>query len=199
MGTYRGLTHVPDALDSIERYVTGIDELVFIDDSGDSAIGAWLSRHGTVHPYPRLGFAHTMKVACELMAAEPCAGWWEEDFTAIRPIDFTALAALLDADPSLAQIALLRQVWYEEEEKAGGILPFLDARPHPDVPGLCVQQRVFTTNPGVWAPCGYAGGWPQSPGSEHLKTLELLADDRCFAYLDGQAVHHAGERTGHGY
>ena len=48
IGTYRKQQHIPAALRSLDTYVTGITDLIFIDDSGDPDNAAQLAQYGKV-------------------------------------------------------------------------------------------------------------------------------------------------------
>lgn len=140
----------------------------------------------------------------------------EEDFTFNRPIPLDALALLLDVQPQLAQIALLRQPWAPAEIEAGGLVALWpDLYADRSLTVWDVDQRIthlawlehdvcFTTNPSLYRRDLIARHWPGPPGSEARMTLILRAEGWRFALWgdrdDGPAVHHTGtNRLGGGY
>jgi hypothetical protein len=133
----------------------------------------------------------------------------EDDFTFNRPVDLTAMAAVLAGHPYLAQLVLKRQPWNDEEKAAGGIVEQWpnEYREMNSPHGSWLEHRLFfSTNP-----CMYPISliekhkWPMVPRCEGEFTKELLMDpDLRFAFWgrreDEPWVHHIGDqRVGTGY
>lgn len=223
IGTFRrDPDMLTDALRSIDEHVTGVGPIFFVDDSGvdpDTPDGAdwmaFLKSHGVVghrapNPVPPWGFTGAMRVANQWMShlrtfmAEDYFCWWEEDFTAIGRIDLQVCAETLARHPDLAQLAFARQPLYDEEKAAGGVIEYLgyERRLCPFAPGggILVQDKVFTTNPAIWAPSAYREEWPDVKESEAAKTAQLREAGMRFGYIAGHRVQHHGElKTGVGY
>lgn len=134
----------------------------------------------------------------------------EDDFLFKEPIELGDMIAVMNHNPQLQQLALLRQPWNEEEKTAGGIMQL-----HPEDffewqygPFHWVsQRRFFTTNP-----CIYRKDllnlreWPKGENSEGRFTLRLLETypESVFGFwgkkFAAPKVEHIGhERIGTGY
>lgn len=132
----------------------------------------------------------------------------EDDFIFNRAVDLRSMAMVLDAHPHLAQLALRRQPWNDDERSAGGIV-----EQHPDdyrewnstIGDWLEHRRFFTTNPSLYRRSLCERGWPEVEHSEGVFTHQLLADpDVRFGFWgrrdDTPWVTHIGhERVGIGY
>ena len=128
----------------------------------------------------------------------------EGDFTFNHNINLDAMAAVLDATPDLAQLALLRQPWNTEEMRAGGIIQL-----HPEDFYMQAQyvrhSRFWTTNPCMYRRELLERGWPDAPESEGKFGIGLVQAGYHFGFwqesLDAApAVEHIGrQRSGTGY
>jgi hypothetical protein len=222
IGTYRqDIAIMERCLDSLRRHVRDFEthKLIFIDDSpGRDENAEWakyiepLGKHvwraADLQPW---GFAGAMLTATRYMnfwhttvGSDDYFVWWEEDFTLDRDVDFRDLAQVLQSDTRISQLALARQPLYEPEIEAGGVPQYLGAIEQATFlyPPIMVQDKVFTTNPAVWAPSAYVDEWPVTPGSEAAKTMELRVDGLSFGFWDEgkQYVTHHGElKQGQGY
>lgn len=178
------------------------------------------------HPEGRQGFGGAVRYAWEHVAANSDATHLfhlEDDFTFNRPVPLGDMAAVLDAHPYLAQMALRRQPWNAAEIAAGGVVElqpdefveqswwqYVDrptVGPDPQV-HLWLEHRLFwTTNPALIRMDHIRQHpWPDVAQSEGVYTLQLTgADpDLRFGYWgsrdSGEWVHHIGdERVGTGY
>ena len=164
VGTYRKRDHVPDAMASLEAFVTGVDDVIFVDDSGDIENYLWLQQYGKVIDTGRVGYGGAMQVVCEAAEGQE-AFFLEEDFTFLSPIDLRELSDILAARPYLAQIALLRGPHYRAERRYGGVLEALRAKrgkPAQDHRGRRDHRADgdFTCNPAAWRGEVFAAGWP---------------------------------------
>lgn len=202
IGTYRRRTHIEECLASVDQHLSGVTDVVFIDDSGDQDHRDWLSQHGkviAVAPH-NAGYGPAMKAVCAAADGE-MAMFLEEDFTFTTDVDLESMGELLFHRPYLAQVALLRQAWFPVEVDAGGLIEALEAKGHTfhDVGGLLEHAACFTCNPAVWRGSVFASGWPTGRWSEELKGKQLRSQGYRYGYLPGIRVHHSGERSGHGY
>jgi hypothetical protein len=131
----------------------------------------------------------------------------EADFTFDRAIPVADMVAVLESEPHLVQMALLRQPWNAEERAAGSIANLLAEDLTPvQVLGYrwLEHRRYFTTNPCVYPRWVAERGWPDGPQSEGHFGLELFGSDpelRAAFWGHGEewCTHIGTDRTGGGY
>jgi hypothetical protein len=200
IGTYRKKLHIEAALHTLETRVTGITDLVFIDDSGDPDHSAWLSQYGKVIETGGKGYGTAMTALCAAAEHQQCL-IWEEDFTALQPINLHEISELLYHRPYLAEIALLRGPHFPVEHEHGGLIEALIHKGHTftEINGLLEHTACFTANPSVWRGEVFTQGWPTGRLSEEIKGHDLVHAGYRFAYLPGIRVEHHGERSGFDY
>jgi hypothetical protein len=205
----------------LERCIASLEAMVsgpvirrrIWDDSGDVTFRAWLREtYPAYHVMPtrvrNAGYTEAMGGIWRYVAARPggYAFLVEEDFTFERPVDLAQLAAVLDADRNLTQVALLRQPCYPREIEAGGIVEeapddFTTRR----LDGLAwlEHRRFFTTNPTLFRRSLCEVPWPSGAHSEARfgERLNEDPDNRFALFGDGTPwVRHIGDRrTGRGY
>jgi hypothetical protein len=149
--------------------------------------------------------------------------WLEHDFLFERPVDLRELAAVLDAQPHVAEMTLVRQAVGTEPDPGG----FIATGPgwyHPretriegqgwpgDVPIGAVERtapwlehrRNFSLNPSlIRRDFIERNDWPAGAGCEHVFSAQVVeADPEATFGLwgDGEPwVSHFGEHDGHGY
>ncbi len=130
----------------------------------------------------------------------------EDDFTYPRPVDLGPMVETLRANPHLAQIALLRDAFYQDEQETGGILGW----PEPAFTRVGengtsrLEHRLFwTANPNLFRKSLTATPWPEGRHSETLFGKLLLRDERTrFAFWGSgeELTRHIGTvRAGTGY
>lgn len=177
--------YLHQCLVSIEQQLPEFDEYVHVSD-----------------PDHELGFAGAIQAGWDQITTD-FVFHVEQDFTFNWPVDLERMRRLLEQNPLIAQMALKRQPWNEQEKAAGGIV-----EQHPDDFYDCgeftVHRRFFTTNPSLYKREIVEKGWPQVPQSEGIFTHQLATEGYWFAYLGGKfdppAVTHIGEdRVGVGY
>lgn len=205
---------IPSALANLHGPIT---RKVIHDDSGDAGVHDRLRETFpdfdlAAHPAGRQGFGGAIRNAWRLLAAGPerFVFHLEDDFTFNQPVDLAAFAEVLDSQGHLAQLALRRQPWNDEERAAGGIV---EQHPHDYEEWSDVRsghtwlehRRFFTTNPSLYRRELCSVGWPDCQFSEGVFTHRLLADpDLRFGFWgardSGEWVTHTGrERVGSGY
>jgi len=124
----------------------------------------------------------------------------ENDFTYNSVIPIQSMVNILEHDPALGQVALLRQPWNDKEKAAGGIIPS-----YPE--GTFVERQVafapyleqsafWTTNPSL-VPAWVIGlGWKNVPESEGMFTFKLRDMGIKFSFYgrldDPPLVEHIG-------
>lgn len=137
----------------------------------------------------------------------------EDDFVFDREVDLDALATTLRSDPKLAQVALLRDAYYQDEKETGGILGWPEpAFTRVELNGQTrLEHRLFfTANPSLFRrSLASEIAWPsdiesrrllgrrpdQSPSSETAFGRRLFADPSTrVAFWGGgeQWVSHIG-------
>lgn len=192
---------MPNALRSLDEFLCGVTDLVFVNDSPEPDDGAWLSQYGKVINVGGKGYTKAMHEVCRAAEGAPIM-FWEEDFQLLERVHLDALDEILWHRPYLAQVALLRGPHFPVEHEHGGLIEALVAQGHtfPTVDGVIEQTATFTCNPSVWRAHVTDLGWPQRGGfTEEVKRDELLKLGYRFGWLPGIRVSHNGIREGHGY
>jgi hypothetical protein len=132
----------------------------------------------------------------------------EDDFTYRAPVQLDRMIDVLQRQPHLTQMSLLRQPVNAEEKAAGGII-----HAHPEDYAERTQidtwvetaRFLFTTNPSVYSTELCKIGWPDESESEGKFGAYLRAerpDARCGIWgqkWDVPRCTHIGVRTGTGY
>lgn len=173
--------YLPDALASLQQHVTGWDDLVIVDDSGDED---WRDQLETKHKVVRVddtpaGYTAAMRTvwAVARMYAGPFF-FLEEDFRFVRPVDLAQLQSILDGNQQLAQLALRRAPWYRNERRIGvlraqRIRVDHERRLHGRNHSRWTQHLDFvehdagiTGNPGLWSAAALKHDWPDVEWSE---------------------------------
>jgi glycosyltransferase involved in cell wall biosynthesis len=191
-----------------------ISRRIIVNDCPDHDFCDWIDADldfdEHVRPLPhRRGFAGAIAAGWEIAKGADYVFHLEDDFIFTRHVDLRAMAAVLDAHPEMAQMALRRQPWNDVEQLAGGVV---EARPeeyrdHHDHSGhqWLTHQLFFTTNPSLIPQWVINRGWPQVSQSEGVFGLELFQDPQVVCGYWGQRadppwVLHIGEgRAGTGY
>jgi hypothetical protein len=165
-----------------------------------------------------LGFAGAIQQGWELVLDSGCRYVFhvETDFTFNEDPPVDRMVKVLEEYPYLAQIALKRQAWNDQEKAAGGIVEcnpddfeergasFRSGEEFLFAAEWTEHRRFFTTNPSVYPARLCLVGWPQEPHSEGVFTHRLLTDPLLrFAFWGGKfdppLVEHQGARAGIGY
>lgn len=192
-----------------------ITRRVMIDDSADTDYADRLDRiYGVswdiVHHGRRYGFAGAIQSGWAQLAHGPerFVFHLEDDFAFARHVELSHLAATLDENPHLVQVALRRQPVSDTERAAGGVVemwPDAYTDVHQDDRHWLEHRLFYTTNPSLYRRSLTTAGWPSGAGSEAEFTRRVLANDTVrFAYWgrrsDKPWVHHHGDqRAGTGY
>ena len=132
--------------------------------------------------------------------------WLEHDFRFLRPVDLTELASVLDEQPQVAQMALMRDSIDDAERKAGGVYRFhkWDGVEHSHRYRWLEHSSNLTTNPSLMRRQFMADNpWPiYRSGCEGKFSANLRRRGYMFGTWDlGEVyVEHTGAlRTGHSY
>lgn len=162
------------------------------------------------HPAEQVGFcAATARLWNEgaATAVEEWVFWLEHDFVFTRDIDLTELAAVLEAEPNVMQMALHRGVVNDAERAAGGYLyQYAEAYKYLSTLGFpwIRTTRNWTTNPSLFrSEFARRNPWPVVPECEGVFGFEVRERSPLATFGiwgDGDpAVEHVGIRTGFGY
>jgi len=212
-----GRPHIWKTLPVFENRITGpIQHRFIINDEQDPAYDSKL--HGVFGngPYKykvitwpqRMGFCGSIGRAWKILPEDTdYVMHFEDDFYINRNIDLRDFIEVLQAHPKLAQMAMLRQPWNEEEKACGGVI-----QKHPDwyidheYAGhkFCVGRVCFTTNPCLYPFWVTKRGYLPPPECEGHFGLALVRDGYEFGYWglksDPPLVEHIGYgRRGTGY
>ena len=200
--------YLPEALASV-RHLGGVGGVTVIDDSGDPEWRRFIARDVPlieVADQPAgYGAAMAAVWAYGRAKGEPVF-LLEEDFTIERALNLADLHAVLEADPTLTQVALQRQPWYQNEVEAGGMIAAMrSGRRFEKRDGWLRHDAGFTGNPSLIATQSFHFDWPQVAWSEMAMSNRLRAAGLAFAYFGEEGeeyvTHHGSERaeTSHGY
>lgn len=207
--TNRKDKYLPAALDSLKN-LTGMSGLLIVDDTGDKDWREWLNVQGhqvyAVMDKPA-GYTTAMQTVWQIARVfESHVFFLEEDFTIDVPIRLGLLATILDSDPTLTQVALQRQPWYDGEKEHGLIGAQREqGRTFTDKDGWIRHDGGFTGNPSLIAESAFYFDWPGQEWSEFGISERMRDAGRFFAYWgaegDQHVTHHGHDRadSSHGY
>ena len=202
-------SYLSRAIGSMEENLRGpFAERFIVDDSGDPEYGKWLEDDFSddfviVHHAERKGCSGAVRTGWQ--AASECGFIWhaEDDFVYTEPVDLEYMAAILGAEPYLAQLALKRPPHGPVEGAAGDLMAVQPDR-WEDHEGFCDTDLIFTFNPCLIPRDVIAVALADpSPRTEPNVTSSCLAKGYRFGYLgqttDPPRVHHIGERRMEGW
>lgn len=202
---------------SFKKNVTAsrISYKIIIDDSNDPNYASWLDINYShdadriEHHKERLGFGGTIRDTWYKL--NKIAGIYdyifhlEDDFIFNRPINLDDLILILEKNPNMAQVCLLRQPWNQNEINAGGVwqqFPDCFIEKSVDSPNGKIyylsHKQWFSTNPSVYPKWVASLGWTEGPNSEEtfwnkkLLPKPLLTCSYFGSKADPPAVSHIG-------
>ena len=200
-------------LASADEQVSGpITRTVIFDDAGDRAFTQWLYTlgHSVASWGTNVGFTQSMFLARRWLTrhtVEPYVFHLEEDFTFDEPVDLADLVAVLEGEPQLDQVALLRHAFYPRELRAGGDMAGAfpgDYTIRTDDVGRTWAEHAlgWTCNPSVYRTDLCELDWPRK--GRHTETTfgqARIAEGRRFAYWAARPTitHIGAEKLGHGW
>lgn len=225
--SHRKQEFLPRALVSLRRNISGVTDVIVVDDSGDPEHHQWLDAHGlqfsVVDPSGNAGYLAAMNLVWgTALAAADRAGvdyamLWEEDFLLTRSVDTRSMSTVLQKSPNLANLNLQRQAVYPIERRFGYMESHarrgyrLTPRRTGDTAWVR-RERPFTTNPGLISAAVLDDtGWPTRAecagvegGAEPAMSERLESQGYYFGWLgswDQPQTRHIGLRrkTGTGY
>jgi len=210
-----------DCLDSFAKQVTPApaELLCVVDGAGRlppvDSLGVWRIVQNT----RQQGFCKATRMLWRLAASSehPYVLYLENDFLFTRELDLRPLAKVLDHEPTLAQMQLMRDAVNREEKAAGGLF---ESRPGEYYERYyaessdamragqvrCWQEHhsYLTTNPSLMRREFMAeNSWPDDglPECEGRFGVDLVAKGYSFGvWGNGQPwTRHVGKRLGFGY
>ncbi len=198
-----------------------VDLLIITDGRSDyllrcreslSRVTGWRAEFMVDDSSHTLGFAGAVQRGWSMLLAASDADYVfhvEDDFVFTRDVDLAELVAVMESNPHIAQMALVRQPWSPQEIAAGGIVKmdpgaYIKVTTIPPYSAHWLEHRKwFTTNPCLYRRSLCERGWPDAPDSERKFSDALFADPdvRCAYWGRGEVwVRHIGtERAGVGY
>ncbi len=147
------------------------------------------------------GLSANVQQCWDALGADEWVAHFEEDFE-VTDAPLTAMRAVLELRPNLAQMVLERQPVNAAEVANGGLLggdniPTFTAHGGPRGPFWREQSHLFSFNP-----CVYHSSIATAAGTERVVTDRLLADGRSFGFWGAQGdaprVRHIGVERGMG-
>jgi hypothetical protein len=209
---------IAQTIPSIHKHLSGVGDMVIVDDSGNTDYRAWLAAEfpdalvTAVAPEPA-GYWRAMRTVWAIARGSGADAVWlaEDDFVLLDDIDVTCLDRVLDEHEYLTQIALRRQPWFGNEIAHGGMLEALEAQGQTfgettDRKHYWIEHRAtFTGNPTLIPRRTFERDWPEGAWSESRFGRLLFADPLARgAYWgrrgDPPRVEHIGhERVGADY
>lgn len=206
---------ISQAIPSARKHLLGVDRMVIVDDTGDAAYREWLADEFYCQVIPvadgeRAGYWRAMRKVWEVAAKAAYLAFVEEDFVFNEEVPLWDLQGVLSEHPYLTQIALVRQPWFGNEHRHGGLIEALEAQGNhfqerTDGVHHWIEHRAcFTGNPSLIPARTFSKTWPEGDWSESRFGRELFRDRKARgAYWgrrgDAPRVTHIGVRSGHGY
>jgi hypothetical protein len=202
----------------VMHYGDQVDHRFIIDDSGDPDYRLWLAQtfpDFEICPVgdQRAGFSNAMrKVFSTVVASGSDFNLHvEDDFVLKRPFNLADVVDTLAINPDLSQISFMREPWYENEIKYGGVMEAILAENELVLRNMGVGRfqwtrhfAYWTCNPSVFPSWVAQRRWPDDPWCEMYFSRDLKRDKKPsgiwghrgdWIYID----HIGAERAGHGY
>lgn len=207
-----------ETLEAWRERVTPQPSSVFIHDDGGQALDWGGGTPWANVPYwheriaPSVGFCRSVARAWAAGAIFPWHGgsdsaewvfWLEDDLVVQREVDLEQLAAVLDVERRVSQMALMRQAVNDEEIAAGGCFEL--RRDLYDVREGWLHSRTNFSTTASLMRRDFMREQPMPPGylegCEGRYSIDLLNAGYAFGVWGGGEpwVKHIGVRSGHGY
>lgn len=209
---------ISQTIPSIHKHLTGVGDIVIVDDSGDTDYRAWLATEFpdalvTAVASEPAGYWRAMRTVWTIAQGSGADAFWmhEDDFVLTDDININDLNHVLGTRDQLTQIACLRQPWFTNETAQGGLIEALEAQgqqftEQTDGQHHWIEHRAcFTGNPSLIPRRTFERDWPEGAWSESQFGRLLFADPNVRgAYWgrrsDPPRVEHIGhERVGSEY
>lgn len=204
------------AIDAGNKLIGPITRKLIHDDSGDAEYAQWLNtKYGDEYEVystgRRSGFGGAIISAWNQLQNDN-NDWvfhLEDDFVIEEVVPLGEMMTVMDQNPHLVQMALLRQAWNPDEIAVGGVIE-MDPEAYTESDNGLHKWRehskFFTTNPSLYRKeLVVQHPWPVGNNSEGLYGIELFSDGiHKSGYWGGTGtgpkVRHIGEyRNGAGY
>jgi len=126
----------------------------------------------------------------------------EDDFIFLDRPPLQEMIQIMEDNPYLVQMALLRGPANKQEEEAGGLMN-INPDTYEQKEKWIEHRNFFTTNPSIYRRSLIERDWPSGANSEGIFGIELFASDPSLKsgyWGHGeQWVNHIGTRQGEGY
>ena len=189
-----------------ENLIWDFDWKMIVDDSADTQYSTWLSGAfgSSFQIYPTkepCGFCGSIQRGWNLLPEDADFVFHlEDDFTFNEPIRIQEMIDILQDNPKLAQIALLRQAVNPAEKSAGGVIQCFsnDFKQREKGNRIWMEHaRFFTTNPSLYPRSISRIPYPLEDFCEGKFSIKLRAAGYRFAILGKKdqkpKVAHIGE------
>lgn len=166
-----------------EHWDGPVTRKLIINDAADPGYAAWIDEHfptyDRVHHDRRLGFGGAIQSGWDHVGRSDWIIHQEDDLMLNRKVPGMEIISVLRSYPYLAQMALTRQPWNQEERLAGGQLLRSKDDFEPKQRGRrrwMEHRRWFTTNFSVYPGSLTRLGWPQITESEGNFSIRLFRE-----------------------
>jgi hypothetical protein len=204
--------YIQEALPTWIEHYDSIDNKFIIDDSGDTEYTSWLKNtfpSFEIIPVenPRQGYANAVQRVFKLFrdtGLDYCLHL-EDDFILSKTVDIENIVYVLDKNPNLSQMAIMRQPWYHNEIESGGVIDAIKGEKFYDIntDGFdWVKHRAFyTCNPNIFPQWLTNYEWPDGNWSESKFGRLLFSNNKDCGIWGNRSswpqVEHIGrERNG---
>lgn len=164
---------------------------IILDDSGDKDYRLWLAKtfkDFEVIPVgnKRMGYTNAMRKVFSVAkdSGSPYVFHLEDDFLIKESFDLNNFVNVLEKNKNLTQMAFMRDPWYENEIRDGGVMRTLikDGRKVSRIKrkeGVWLEHRIFwTCNPNVYPLWLTEFEWPNRKHSEYYFSREVFKANR---------------------
>lgn len=201
----------------IKEYDSQIKDKFIVDDSGDKEYADWLTEFFPTFNIvsiknSRQGYAKAVQNVFRVFRESGCefALHLEDDFILHKPVNLQDIVSVLEQNPNVAQMSIMRQPWYHNEVEHGGVVEALEINKakftNKNTLGFdWVEHRSFyTCNPNVIPRWTTDTPWPDGNWSESRFGREIFAKKKTVGIWgnrkDWPHTEHIGrERNGTDY
>jgi hypothetical protein len=174
-----------------EKMIADFATTFIVDDSGDpGTYGEWLEKEfgpyvsGIFHHPQRLGYCRSIKLSWSGLPDDYThIMHLEDDFILEREVRLDEILYVLDHNPNLCQIWLMRHPWYEVEKQAGSVYlnhgsirwkeGFMEGPEWQRLRWTEERGQYWTSNPCVYPRKIVDLGWPDPPLCEQAFRAKL--------------------------
>ena len=176
----------------MEHYDSLISNKFIIDDSGQGDYRAWLKEYFpsfTIIPVgeSRCGYSNAMnKVFSTIVESKTkYVLHLEDDFILNKPVSLENIVDVLDKNPLVSQMSIMRQPWFANEREHGGVIEALEKQGSTGFKNMNTDghdwvrhSSFWTCNPSVFPLWVAEMGWPEAPWSEMKFSQEIHSKNK---------------------